>query len=277
MQRLAILLAVGSLQLAVAASADIYRWTDADGTIHFTEDLSQVPRQHRADATRKAPADARGSVQTYSPPAHLAPTNQPGSRGPIQIPFERRGTLMWVEATVNDRARVPFLIDTGASGVSLPSEVITQLGIPIRSDTPRVTVGTANGFTRVPVVQIDSIQLGGARVEGLDATVNPTMGVGLLGGSFFNNYRYSVDSAASVITLVPNEGVRGGEAADQWRERFQALRADIRRLETYLEERDVTRANRRIELEGNLDQLKRNLAALETEANRVGVPQAWRK
>ena len=32
---------------------------------------------------------------------------------------------------------VPFLIDTGASGVSLPSEVVAQIGIPIRPDTPR--------------------------------------------------------------------------------------------------------------------------------------------
>jgi len=184
---------------------------------------------------------------------------------------------MWVEATVNDREQVPFLIDTGASGVSLPSEVVGRLGIPIRPDTPRVTVGTANGLTRVPLVRVDSIQLGEARVEGLDATVNPTMNVGLLGGSFFNNYRYSVDAAASMITLIPNEGVRGGEAAAQWRERFQSLRSDIKRLETYLGEREITRANRRAELEGNLAALRRDLAALEDEANRVGVPQAWRE
>lgn len=276
MQRLAILLATVSLQLAVGASAEIYRWTDADGTLHFTEDLSQVPREHRSEATRKAPADARGSVQTYSPPAHVATASRSGSRGPIRIPFERRGTLMWVEATVNDRARVPFLIDTGASGVSLPSEVVSQLGIPIRSNTPRVTVGTANGFSRVPVVEIESIQLGDARVEKLAATVNPTMGVGLLGGSFFNNYRYSVDTAASVITLVPNEHVRAGEAADQWRARFRELHRSIDRLETYLEDREVTRANRREELESNLLGLRNELRELEIEANHAGVPKAWR-
>jgi len=277
MQCLALLLAIASLPFAVAASAEIYRWTDANGTLHFTEDLNDVPPELRAAAVQEPPPAERGSVQTYSQPTRFAAPSRSAARGPIHIPFERRGTLMWVEATVNDREQVPFLIDTGASGVSLPSEVVGRLGIPIRPDTPRVTVGTANGLTRVPLVRVDSIQLGEARVEGLDATVNPTMNVGLLGGSFFNNYRYSVDAAASMITLIPNEGVRGGEAAAQWRERFQSLRSDIKRLETYLGEREITRANRRAELEGNLAALRRDLAALEDEANRVGVPQAWRE
>ena len=47
-------------------------------------------------------------------------------------------------------------------------------------------------------------------MEGLNATINPAMEVGLLGGDFFNNFVYRVDAAASVITLVPNDRMRGG-------------------------------------------------------------------
>ncbi len=159
----------------------------------------------------------------------------------------------------------------------MPSEFVARLGIRIRPDTPRATVGTANGYVRVPVVKIDSIQLGNARVEGLHATVNPTLSVGLLGGSFFNNYKYSVDVAAGVISLVPNEGVRSGAAAEQWRERFHDLRASIGRLEGYLEDREITRPNRRRELEANLTALKEDLRNLEIEANHAGVPKAWRE
>jgi aspartyl protease family protein len=214
MARLALVLALLALLHVGTASAEIYRWTDAEGNLHFTEDLSQVPPQHREQALRRPPSSSRGALQMYTPPASLEPRSAGRSSDVIHIPFERRGTLMWVTAIVNDRRPVPFLIDTGASGVSLPSEVVAQLGIRIRPDTPRATVSTANGYVRVPVVELDSVQLGRARVEGLHATVNPTMNVGLLGGSFFNNFKYSVDVAAGVITLAPNEGIRGGAAAE---------------------------------------------------------------
>jgi clan AA aspartic protease (TIGR02281 family) len=277
MTRLALLLALLAVVHVGAASAQIYRWTDPEGNLHFTEDLSQVPSQYREQAVRRPPSGSRGALQTYTPPANLEPGAAVRSHDVIHIPFERRGTLMWVNAMVNDRHPVPFLIDTGASGVSLPSEVVAQLGIRIRPDTPRVTVSTANGYVRVPLVKIDSVQLGDARVEGLQATVNPSMSVGLLGGSFFNNYKYSVDIAAGVITLVPNEGVRGGAAAEQWRERFHDLRTSIERLEGYLGDRTITRANRRRELEMNLEALKEDLRNLEIEANYAGVPKSWRE
>jgi clan AA aspartic protease (TIGR02281 family) len=277
MARLALVLALLALLHAGAATAEIYRWTDPQGNLHFTENLSQVPSQYREQAVRRPPSDSRDALQTYTPPANLEPRSTVRSHDVIHIPFERRGTLMWVNAVVNDRHPVPFLIDTGASGVSLPSEVVARLGIRIRPDTPRVTVGTANGYVRVPVVKIDSVQLGNARVEGLQATVNPSMNVGLLGGSFFNNYKYSVDIAAGVITLVPNERVRGGAAAEQWRERFYDLRTSIERLEGYLDDRMITRPNRRRNLEMNLEALKEDLRNLEIEANHAGVPKSWRE
>jgi len=276
MTRFALVIASLSLFYAGAIWAEIYRWTDAEGNLHFTQDLGQVPPAYREQARQRAPSDTSGGLQTYAPPASIEPRDSNRSSDVIRIPFTRHGTLMWVDALVNDRRRVPFLIDTGASGVSLPSDVVSELGIPIRSDTPRVTVGTANGLTRLPLVELDSVQLGGARVEGLHATVNPSMSVGLLGGSFFNNYKYSVDIATSTITLVPNEGVRGGAAADQWRERFRTLQESIERLEAYLTEHEIRRPNQRKELEENLAALKEDLQKLDIEANHARVPKPWR-
>jgi clan AA aspartic protease (TIGR02281 family) len=266
-----------SLLIASAAVAEIYRWTDESGTVHFTQDLNQVPPQHRNAAAKPAPANASDRIQTYeSASGQPRSESSHGSNSVIRIPFERRGSLMWVQATVNDRTRVPFLIDTGASGISLPAKVVMDLGIPIHAGTPRVTVTTANGFVEVPLIDVDSVQLGPARVENLRATVNPTMEVGLLGGSFFNNFRYSVDAAAGVITLAPNDAIRGGVAADQWRERFRSLRSSIAQLESYLGSREITRDRRRRELEGNLVAMKDSLQDLEIEANHARVPQSWR-
>jgi aspartyl protease family protein len=266
-----------SLLIASAAVAEIYRWTDEGGTVHFTQDLSQVPPRHRSAAAMPAPADAGRRVQTYDSASSQSRADSSNrSNRVFRIPFERRGSLMWVQATVNDDRQVPFLIDTGASGVSLPAQVARDLGIPIHAGTPRITVSTANGLVEVPLVEVDSVQLGLARVENLQATVNPTMEVGLLGGSFFNNFHYSVDAAAGIITLAPNDAMRGGAAADQWHERFRSLRSSIDRLEDYLGSRAIKRDQRRRELEENLASIKGSLQDLEIEANRARVPQSWR-
>jgi len=276
MARIALALVLLSLITAGSSSAEIYRWTDAEGKLHFTQDLGRVPVGQRSRAKRPK-QESKERLQRYSTPASLGTATSAASQSEIRIPFDRSGELMRVEAIVNERHRVPFLIDTGASGLSLPSAVVSRLGIPIRSDPPRVTVRTANGLVRFPLIEIDSVQLGGARVDRLSATVNPTMNIGLLGGEFFNNYKYSVDAAARVITLVPNDGVRAGAAADQWRERFRTLHSAISRLETHLGGNGITRKNRRIELESNQAALKQELRALELEANHAHVPHSWRK
>lgn len=279
---------LASLLLCVAAlpaSAEIYRWTDAAGRLHFAQSLDQVPREYRRQAKESADSNAPASrLQTYSREAPIAagdssPTASYSSiRGDaLHIPFQRHGTLMRVDAVLNDSVSVPFYVDTGASGISLPQSVADQLGVHVGPETRQVFVRTANGVVARPVVRLESVQLGGARVEGLEATLNPSMEIGLLGGSFFNNFIYRVDAAESVIALEPNDGIRGGLDAEEWRRRFAEAREPIRRLEAYLEDREVTREGRRQELEQRLEELRRGLEELELAANRAGVPAAWRE
>src|SRR5262245_39817860 len=195
-------LAVVVLAVADPARGEIYRWTDAEGRVHFTEQLERVPAQHRAAAREGAAASAPGRVHTYSgstPNAPGAPVR--GLHREIEIPFTRIGSLMRVDGRVNDIVTVPFLIDTGARGVSIPNAYAAKLGARVRSDTPHIQVTTANGVVARPMITLQSIEIGGARVENLSATLDPGMDFGLLGGSFFNNYVYRVDAARSVITL----------------------------------------------------------------------------
>ena len=64
------MLAVSPL-LAPPASADIYRWEDESGVIHFTDDLSAVPAKYKAKAReiQKTPPEAgKPSVSTVGAP-----------------------------------------------------------------------------------------------------------------------------------------------------------------------------------------------------------------
>jgi len=74
------------LLLPAAARADIYRWEDEAGTIHFTDDLTNVPPAQRGKAKmiiKEAPAGAEPSPPSSpepgisSPPAPSVPAYSP--------------------------------------------------------------------------------------------------------------------------------------------------------------------------------------------------------
>jgi clan AA aspartic protease (TIGR02281 family) len=272
-----------------AAEGEIYDWVDPAGGIHFTEDLERVPRAEREQALERARRRAPSRLQTFGLPAALDGRPSAAAAAPLatrslrmgpdavlRIPFTRSGTLMLVEVVLNDQVQAPFLIDTGASGISIPDAVARRLGVRIDADTPRIPVQTAAGIVAEPLIELDSVQVGPARVEGLEALVNSSMEVGLLGGTFFNNFVYEVDAAAGVITLRPNEGVRGGLSEEQWRERFRSARGELERLERYVGAQDEGEP-RRPELERNLRGLRDAWDSLQREANEASVPRSWRE
>ena len=273
-------LGLAAVVLAVAdpARGEIYRWTDAEGRIHFTENLDRVPAEHRAAAREGAAAGASGRVHTYSGSGVGTPAaTSRSSRREIEVPFTRMGPLMRVDATVNDYVTVPFLIDTGASGVSIPHSYAAKLGLRVRPDTPHVRVTTANGVVARPLITLQSIEIAGARVENLSATLDPGLDFGLLGGSFFNNYVYRVDAARGVITLAPNDHMRGGLDETQWREQFRTYTDPLHRLEAYLRDHPYIDARERSVLAARESELRSQLRDLERRADELDVPQVWRE
>jgi clan AA aspartic protease (TIGR02281 family) len=277
----ALRLAAALLAVAGPAHAEIYRWTDAQGRIHFTERIEQVPPEYRNAARESASAPAAPDrVHTYSGSPNEQPAAAPAHRSPrgeIEIPFTKLGPLMRVEARVDDSVSIPFLIDTGASGVSIPNSYLERLGVRIRADTPRIRVTTANGIATRPMIMLRSVQIGDARVENLAAAVDPGLEFGLLGGTFFNNYIYRVDAARGVMTLVANDQMRGGLGEEQWRERFESFTDPLARLEAYLRDHTYLDKREHEALTARRAQLEEGLRELEHAADELGVPQGWRE
>jgi clan AA aspartic protease (TIGR02281 family) len=274
MRRWAICLLALLLQTS-DASSEIFRWIDQAGNLHFAQSIQQVPPEYRKQALDESAAKSDGIFQTYTKSAA-----HPGSRagGKYKVPFVAEGSLMRVTAIVNGHVEIPFLIDTGASGVSLPASAATRLGITVGPNTQRVTMQTANGQIELPLVRLASVELAGARVEGLMASLNPTMSIGLLGGAFFNQFSYGVDPTANVITLERNHAAAApSQNEDHWRRRFREVRGSLEQLDTYLRIREGLNEARREELERKRVELEARLNALEREANRDSVPRAWRQ
>ena len=289
--RLSLLLAmiVAAIGTPAHVLAEIYRWTDSEGRVHFTEDLSRVPPGQRG-AVKDAAAAERGPsrVQTYeTPPAARAPGNPrveglSGAGRAHRIQVESAGNAMVVPVRINGRTVAPFLIDTGASYVLLPRQVALEAGVAIGPDTRKMRFQTANGVVEQPIVTLESVELGSARAGQVAASISDGMEVGLLGLSFFNRFTYQIDAAAGVVTLRENDleasgQLVGGRSRAQWHGEFEALRAEIGELASEREQVPSSRGRRHDRLEEQAAQLTRQLEALEAEADHAQVPQSWRR
>ncbi len=188
---------------------------------------------------------------------------------------------MIVTARLNRSVSASFLIDTGASDVLISQSVADQLGIQIGPETRTKRYLTANGMIENPVVMLRSVDLGGAIVENVPASISPNMKVGLLGLSYFNHFTYNIDAAKGLVTLRPNQlaesgGIRGGRSEAQWRSEFRALNARIAQVEREYDRKPQSRSRERKRLEDRRADLERQAALLETEADRARVPPNWR-
>jgi predicted aspartyl protease len=284
-------LRIGSLPLLVAlllplaAGAQLYQWTDDEGKLHVTDDLSRVPPQHRALA-----GQPRATEMNWNqlPPASLPEAGREASpaRGDAPrrwfIPIQRAGLEVGVVATLNERTRARFAVDTGASVNTIPRRVVEELGIPIDERTPVTTIAGISGKpTVVPVVTLDRVSLRGASVEGVEMAVLDTLPYGLLGMPYFNHFKVSMDPSRGIlaleeIDLEAVDGIYGGYGERYWRNRFAELREALQRIETY---RKTTPSTHTGSLE-RLDELERYWRGqneeLESRASRAGVPRSWR-
>jgi len=291
-----IVLGIGLLFcLSGLAEAEIYRWQDDRGRWHFAQDLNQVPPAYRAAAKAGARREGEGpEIQRFqsAPPAAVpsrrsgpgrrsAPTPSASDGRVHRIRVQRAGNSMQVRVRLNDSVEAPFILDTGASDVSIPYWVAKELGIDL--DAARTQLyRTANGVIESPVITLSSVQLGSARVENVPASVSRSMQIGLLGLSFFNHFRYDFDPVAGIVTLRPNGmaeagRLRGGRSESQWRNEFAVLAARRRAIEAALAEEGSGRVRRTARLEEAIEEVDRQLQLLEGEADEARVPMAWRQ
>jgi clan AA aspartic protease (TIGR02281 family) len=288
-RRLLLLLFVGALMLPGLAPGEIYQWTDRNGRVHFTQDLQRVPAAQRKSAEAQAdqkPAES-SAIQYFKPASTAPPARRSRSVGAsdgegktYRIQVQKAGNSMRVRVRINNSLDVPFLIDTGATDVVLPSWAAVQLGLPL--DQARTGYyNTANGTISQKLVVLDSVSLGGARVENVSAAVSTTMREGLLGLSYFNHFKSNIDPVAGIVTLQHNNlaetgQLRAGHSAGQWENHFRVARARIRAKEEQIGETPFSRQRLRERRKEELAALESELEKLEREADNARVPFGWR-
>jgi clan AA aspartic protease (TIGR02281 family) len=123
----------------------------------------------------------------------------------IVIHFAPGSSHIPVSAVLNKTVNLNFIVDTGASMVTIPSAAAKALGIDVDAAPVRQLM-TASQIITAPEVTLESIQIG----EWVERHVNAFIldmpdqyGVGLLGLNYLNRFRMEVNSKAGVLTLTP--------------------------------------------------------------------------
>lgn len=94
---------------------------------------------------------------------------------------------------------VQFMVDTGATSVSLSQADARRMGIKFQNG-PVAMASTANGKVPVHRVKLDAVRVGDVVVQGVEAVIMPgEMGHILLGNSFLSRFQMKTDN--QVMTL----------------------------------------------------------------------------
>jgi clan AA aspartic protease (TIGR02281 family) len=124
----------------------------------------------------------------------------------IVIRFNPGSKQIPVNATLNERLKQSFIVDTGATLVTIPISTAEQLGISQLDRLPRRTVHTAGGTRQAPELVLASVTLDGWQVRNVTALVLDLPGqseLGLLGLNFLNRFRVDLDSEQGLLLLEP--------------------------------------------------------------------------
>ncbi len=110
--------------------------------------------------------------------------------GAYAVTLERnRYGHYYVTGLINGR-EVEFILDTGATTVSVPAPVAHQLGL---KQGPPVFSTTANGTITTYLTQLASVSVGDITLHDVKANINPHMGGNevLLGMSFLKHLEFT--------------------------------------------------------------------------------------
>jgi len=150
--------------------------------VFFSIFASLVVALYGEDIIRSAHDEAAGAGKSAS--------NQIFSENKIvnsvQIPLQPDGHY-WINVGVN-HADISFVVDTGASIVTLSYQDAMKLNIPYFENDFNVTVNTAAGQTKMAAVALDSVCIGSIELYDVNALVaqEGLLSVSLLGMNFLN-------------------------------------------------------------------------------------------
>jgi clan AA aspartic protease (TIGR02281 family) len=176
------------------------------GTISFAADTFQAKYANNCGG--------RFAVGVRNPPTpDVAASRAPNrtialNSGPVVVPLVDQGNVYVAPALINNAITLDFLVDSGASDISIPFDVFRTL---IRAGTVsdadvigEADYKIANGATMHSAkFQIHALKVGDTTVENLVGSVAPSEASLLLGQSFLRRFKtWSIDNNNHQLILA---------------------------------------------------------------------------
>jgi aspartyl protease family protein len=127
-----------------------------------------------------------GKRETIEMGQHFESAAQTGSRQSVNLSPDERGHYI-VDGMVNG-GYMRFIVDTGATTISMSSADATRLGIDYRQGRPGVSIVADGRRVATFRVTLDSVTIGDITIFNVEASISESPGIGgaLLGNSFLN-------------------------------------------------------------------------------------------
>jgi Aspartyl protease/Domain of unknown function (DUF4124) len=173
------------------AAAQVYRWTDSAGVVHFTTNPDSIPQEHRDDVR---------VIDGWRPPGESPPPPPPAS---ATIPLAGGAPIM-VTAQLNG-VPLTLMLDTGADRTMLAPAAVARAGLDVSRGRP-VRVFGVTGASEAYEVTLPRLDIAGARLGPVAVVVHdvPTPDIdGLLGRDLLTAFTLTVDPTSGHATLTP--------------------------------------------------------------------------
>jgi hypothetical protein len=186
-----------------------------DGILAPKQTIDRVGNDPKYDTVSVVTAISLGGPQLasrYAPPPPPPNSAQwPPGKDSVSIPFRLLNNHIYVDASINGNAPLPFVFDTGATDI-LETSAAKKLGITVEGALPGGGFGDkieAFGFAKVRSVSLGGLtlpdqvfgtvnQTGWIAIEGADSA-------GLLGYEFVKRAVLSIDYANRTMTFTKQE------------------------------------------------------------------------
>lgn len=124
--------------------------------------------------------------------------NSVGEDGVREVTLKRNRYGHYVATGAIDNIPVVFMLDTGATDISVPQAIADKLGL---KPGPVVYYETANGNTKAYATRLNSVSLGAITLHGVRASINPNFHSNevLLGMTFLKHLEFT--QQGNMLTL----------------------------------------------------------------------------
>ncbi|UCE90569.1 MAG: TIGR02281 family clan AA aspartic protease [Pseudomonadota bacterium] len=138
----------------------------------------------------------------YNP--NRALSYEPGEGGVREVTLERNRFNHYVATGAINGVETVFMLDTGASDISVPAHLAKKLGLKRGA---QITYQTANGPAPGYLTELDSVSLGPIGLRGVRASINPNVSNDevLLGMSFLKHLEFTQRGDTLTLRQYPGQ------------------------------------------------------------------------